>query len=138
MAHAAHIDLSFGDRACEFSDFGVGVCPGDFARQRFHLFAPDWIGRNGHAQPVAKCVARRASAALRGFRAGAGPRVRTVCIGLTGAGQDRLFGLTVRYWVSSICWTVRRKVWAGSARWSSISRNASFRDTCARAIMRSI
>jgi hypothetical protein len=108
ITYAAYIDPTFGDRACKFLDFGVGVCPGDFARQRFHLLAPSWIGTDGQAQPVAKCVPRSANAALRGFRAGACRRVCTVRPDLAGTGQDRLLGsadfsLMVRYWASSIC-----------------------------------
>jgi hypothetical protein len=32
VTHAAQIDLRFGDPARESLDFGVGVCPGNFAR----------------------------------------------------------------------------------------------------------
>ena len=35
MTHAAQIDLRFGDPAREFLDSGVGVWPGNFARERF-------------------------------------------------------------------------------------------------------
>jgi hypothetical protein len=38
VSHAAQIDLRFGDLACEFLDFGVGGGPGNFARERVHLF----------------------------------------------------------------------------------------------------
>jgi hypothetical protein len=38
VAHAAEVDLRFGDPAREFPDCGVRVCPGNFARERFHLF----------------------------------------------------------------------------------------------------
>ena len=91
VTHAAQIDLRFGDPAREFLDFGVGVCPGNFARERFHLFGQGWIGTNGQAQPVAKRVSRRASAALRGFRAGAGPRVRAVGLILRSLVKPRFF-----------------------------------------------
>ena len=39
ITHAAQIDFRFSDPAREFLDFGVGVCPGDFARELFHFFA---------------------------------------------------------------------------------------------------
>ena len=67
ISHAAQIDLRFGDPARELLDFGVGPWPGNFARERFHLFGQGWIGANGQAQPVAKRVSRRASAALAVF-----------------------------------------------------------------------
>ena len=92
MTHAAQIDLRFGDPARELSDFNVGFRSGDFARERFDLFAQDSIGTNGQAQPVAKGVSRQASAPLRGFRAGAGPCVFAVCLDLACAGHDRRFG----------------------------------------------
>jgi hypothetical protein len=38
VTHAAEIDLRFGDPACEFSYFPVGVGPGNFTRHRFQLF----------------------------------------------------------------------------------------------------
>jgi len=37
VTHPAQIDLCFGGLAREFLDFGAGVGPGDFARERFHL-----------------------------------------------------------------------------------------------------
>ena len=51
VTHAPQIDLRFGDPARQFLDFGVGACPGNFARERFHLFARGWVGTNGKAQP---------------------------------------------------------------------------------------
>ena len=75
VTHAAQIDLCFGDLVGEYLDFGTGVCLGNFARERFHLFGQDWIGINGQAQSVAKSVSGRAGAALRSLRAGAGPRI---------------------------------------------------------------
>jgi hypothetical protein len=79
VTHAVQIDLRFGGPAREFLDFGAGVGPGDFARERVHLFGQGRIGANRHAQSVAKRVSRRASATLRGFWAGAGRRVGAVC-----------------------------------------------------------
>ena len=79
VAHAANVDLRLGDAARDFVDFGVGAGPGNFARERFNLFGQGWIGINGQAQRVAKRVLGRASAAPRGFRAGAGPGVCAVC-----------------------------------------------------------
>jgi hypothetical protein len=38
VTQAARIDLRFGDPACVFLDCPVGVGPGNFARERFHLF----------------------------------------------------------------------------------------------------
>jgi hypothetical protein len=38
MTHAAQIDLRFGDSAREFLNPGVGFWPGNFARERPHLF----------------------------------------------------------------------------------------------------
>jgi hypothetical protein len=38
VTHAAQIDLRFGDLACELLDFRVGAGPGNFARERCHLF----------------------------------------------------------------------------------------------------
>ncbi len=38
MTHAAQIDLRFGDPAREFLDSGVSAWPGNFARERLHLF----------------------------------------------------------------------------------------------------
>jgi len=49
VTHAAQIDLRFGDPAGEFLDFAIGVCPGNFAHERFHLFGQGWIGVNGQA-----------------------------------------------------------------------------------------
>jgi hypothetical protein len=37
MAHAAQIDLRFGDAAREFLGFRVGTGPSNFTRKRFHL-----------------------------------------------------------------------------------------------------
>ena len=91
MSHAAQIDLCLGGVARKFLDFGVGACPGNFARERFHLFAQGWIGTNGQAQSVAKRVSRRASAALGGLRAGAGPRIRAVGLNLAVARQAAFF-----------------------------------------------
>jgi hypothetical protein len=56
VAHAVQIDLRFGDPARVFLDFGVWVYPGNFARERVHLFGQGWIGINGQAQPVTKRV----------------------------------------------------------------------------------
>ena len=69
VTHPAQVDLRFGGPAREFSDFGTGVGPGDFARERFHLLGERWIGTNGQAQAVAKCVLRCVSTAplLRAF-----------------------------------------------------------------------
>jgi hypothetical protein len=38
MAHAAQIDLRFGDAARELLGFLVSAGPGNLTRQRFHLF----------------------------------------------------------------------------------------------------
>ena len=38
ITHAAQIDLRFGNPARQFQDFGFGVWPGNFARERVHLF----------------------------------------------------------------------------------------------------
>ena len=67
VTHAAHIELRFGNPVGEVSDFGVGICPRNFARERFQLFGQGRIGINGQAQPVAKCVSRCAGAARRGL-----------------------------------------------------------------------
>jgi hypothetical protein len=91
VTHAPQIDLRFGDPARQFLDFGVGACPGNFARERFHLFAQGWVGTNGKAQPVAKRVSRRSSAALGGLRAGTGPRVGAVGLPLAVGRQVASF-----------------------------------------------
>ena len=85
ITHAAQIDLRFGNPARQLQNFGFGVWPGDFARERVHLFGKNGIGKNRHAQPVAKRISRRAGAALSGFRAGAGPCVGAVCLDLARA-----------------------------------------------------
>jgi len=66
-------------------DFGAGVGPGNFARERVHLFGQNGIRINGQAQGVAKRVSRRPSATFRSFRAGAGPSVCAVCLDLARA-----------------------------------------------------
>jgi hypothetical protein len=38
MTYAAQIDLRFRDTASEVAELGIGVCPSDFARERFHFF----------------------------------------------------------------------------------------------------
>jgi hypothetical protein len=38
IAHAAQIDLGFGDLTRELLGFRVSPGPGDLARKRFHLF----------------------------------------------------------------------------------------------------
>ena len=38
VTHPTQIDLRFSDPAREFLDFGTSVGPGDFVRERFHLF----------------------------------------------------------------------------------------------------
>src|SRR5262245_1146772 len=88
VTHAPQIDLRFGDPARQFLDFGVGACPGNFARERF---AQGWVGANGKAQPVAKRVSRRSSAALGGLRAGTGPRVGAVGLPLAVGRQVASF-----------------------------------------------
>jgi hypothetical protein len=93
VTHAVQIDLRLRDPARELSNFGVGVCPGNFARERFHLFGQGWIGTNGQAQPVAKRVSGRASAALGGLRPGADPRIRAVGLDLAVARQAAFFPL---------------------------------------------
>ncbi len=85
ITHAAQIDLRFGNPARQLQDFGFGVWPGNFARERVHLFGKNGIGKNRHAQTVAKRISRRAGAALSGFRAGAGPCVGAVCLDLARA-----------------------------------------------------
>jgi hypothetical protein len=37
MAHAAQVDVRFGDAARELLGFRVGNGPGDLTRKRFHL-----------------------------------------------------------------------------------------------------
>ena len=49
ITHAAQIDLRFGDPPREFFCSGVGVWPGNFTRERFHLFGQGWIGANWQA-----------------------------------------------------------------------------------------
>src|SRR5439155_19071399 len=88
ITHAAQIDLCFGDPAREFLEFSVGVWPGNFARKPFDLFGQGWIGANRQAQPVAKRVLRRASAASSGLRAGAGAHIRAVGLDLAVARQS--------------------------------------------------
>jgi hypothetical protein len=90
--HAAQIDLRFGGPAREFLDFGGGLGPGDFARERFHFLGQDWIGTNGQAQTVAKRISRCVRAARAGFWAGAGFCVCALCLELACAGHDRRFG----------------------------------------------
>ena len=85
ITHAAQIDLRFGNPARQLQDFGFGVWPGNFARERVHLFGKNGTGKNRHAQTVAKRISRRAGAALSGFRAGAGPCVGAVCLDLARA-----------------------------------------------------
>jgi hypothetical protein len=58
ITHAAQIDLRFGDPARESFNFGGRIRPGDFTRERFHLFGQSWIGTNRQIQPVAKRVSR--------------------------------------------------------------------------------
>ena len=51
MTHAAQIDLRFGDPPREFFYSGVGVWPGNFTRERLHLFGQGWIGANCRLNP---------------------------------------------------------------------------------------
>ena len=67
ITHPAQLDLRFGNPARQFEDFGFGVWPGNFARERVHLFSKNGIGKNRHAQTVAKRISRRAGAALPRF-----------------------------------------------------------------------
>ena len=46
ITHAAQIELRFGNPARQFFYSGVSVWPGNFARERFHLFGKCWIGAN--------------------------------------------------------------------------------------------
>jgi len=50
----------------------VGVCPDNFAGERFHLFGQDGIGIDGQAHGVAYRVSCRVRTALCGFRTGTG------------------------------------------------------------------
>src|SRR5262245_50862071 len=93
VTHAAQINLRFRHSTCEVLDFGVGPKTGNFARERFHLFRQAWNKTNGHAQAMAKSVARCMTATLRGFRAGAGPSVSSVGPDLTFAAHAALFPL---------------------------------------------
>ena len=36
LAYAAQIEVRFGDPASEVPDLGIGLCPGNFARERVH------------------------------------------------------------------------------------------------------
>jgi len=63
IAHAAQIDLRFGDAARELLGCLVGAGPGDFTRKRFRLLGQGWNGTNGKAERMAKRVSRCASAA---------------------------------------------------------------------------
>ena len=78
VTHAAQIDLRFGDSACELLDFHAGICAGNFPRKCFDLFGQGFIRVNRQAESMPKGVSGRAGAALRGLRAGAGPRILAV------------------------------------------------------------
>ena len=95
VTHAAQIDFRFCDGASDLTDFGVRVCPSDFARERFHLFGQRRIGIKRQAQTVATGVSRRAGAALRSFWAGAGPSICAVRLDLGVARQAAVFRLAV-------------------------------------------
>ena len=132
VPHAAQIDLRFGDPAREFLDFSGGLCPGNLVRERCHLFGQGWIATNGQAQPVAEGVSRRASPALRGLRAGAGPRIRAVGLDLAVARQapsSPLAGVVsiTSNSPSSISSTLRRSLSPRTARRRSISRRLALR-----------
>ena len=51
ITHAAQIDLRFGDPAREFFYSGVGVWPGNFARERLHLFGKAGSEQTGRLNP---------------------------------------------------------------------------------------
>src|SRR4051794_41586965 len=91
ITHATQIGLRFSDPAGELLDPGIGLWPGNFARERFDLFGQRWVGASRQAQPVAKRIARRASAAPCSFRTSAGPRIRAVGLDLTVARQGAFF-----------------------------------------------
>ena len=140
---AAQIDLRFGDAAREVLDLGVGLCPGNFARERFHLFGQGWIGTNGQAQPVTKGISRRASAATCSLRASAGPCVRMIGPDLAVAGQAALFFLAAVVSItlnsaSSISCTLRRSASPRTIRRRSISFRLALRRVSAMAVKRSI
>ena len=117
--HATQIDLRFGDPAREFYFSGVSVWPGNFARECFHLIEQDWLGANWQAQPVAKCVPRRASAAPCSLGTSAGPRIRAVGLDLALARQAAFFPLagasSTSKSPSSISLTLRHSVSPKSA-----------------------
>jgi hypothetical protein len=91
VAHAAQTDLRFGDPACEFLDFGVGVWPGDFARERFHLFGPNRIGIYRQAQAVAECISGGRDPAVGAFWTCAGASIGAIGRDLTLTGQAAFF-----------------------------------------------
>jgi len=93
VAHASQINLRFRDAESQSADFGVGVWPGNFVCQRFHLFGQGRIGIKRQTQTVAKRVSRRTDAALRGFWAGTSPSVRAVGLDFGVARQAAVFPL---------------------------------------------
>jgi hypothetical protein len=51
VTHPAQIDLCFGGLAREFLDFGAGVGPGDFARERSTSWASAGSEHTGRLKP---------------------------------------------------------------------------------------
>ena len=91
VTHAAQIDLRFGDPARELLGFSAGVCPGNFARERFDLFGQGWIGVNGQAQRVAERISGGSGTAAGGFWARTGASIRPVGPDLALTGHAALF-----------------------------------------------
>ena len=78
VSHAAQFDLRFRDAASQLADFGIGACPGDFVRERFHFFGQDRIGIKRRTQTVVTRVSCRTDTPTRGFWPGASPSILTV------------------------------------------------------------
>ena len=92
---------------------------------------------------MAKRVSRRAGAALRGLRSGAGLRIGAVGLNLMVAGQAAFFPLSgvvsiTSNSASSTSWTLRRSASPRTARRRSISRRLALRRLSAMVVRRSI
>lgn len=90
-AHAAQIDLGFGDPACKNLDVSAGVRPSNLTCKRLHLVAQHLVILDGHAQAVAQCVFSGTSAAEKSFWPGANPSIRAVGSDLADARQAASF-----------------------------------------------
>src|SRR5215471_13509569 len=142
IAHAAHVDLRFGDAERELLGSRVGTGPGDLTRKRLYLLRQCWNGTNGKAERMAKRVSRCASAAPGGLRAGASPRIRAVgrdlALARHAAFSPSAGGSSSTNSPSSMSCTLRRNVSPRTARRRSISRKAALRRVSAMAVRWSI